>query len=138
MLLQSESVLGTLQGALRTGVLRVRIDGGCMRPALVPGETVEVRRSLLFFPGDIVVFVGGDARLTAHRVLGYRPGRPWTLLTRSDSAVAGDPAIPLSRVLGRVVLPRGASVALGQRLGALRTYAARGASAVARRLRPRR
>ena len=134
MRFRAEDALGALQEALRAGPLRVRIDGDCMQPALAPGDTVEVRPTRFFLPGDIAVFVGQDARMTAHRVLGYRPGRPWTLLTQSDSAAVGDAAVPLSRVLGRAVLPRGGSVALGQRLGALRAYAARAVGAAARRL----
>jgi Peptidase S24-like len=134
MLFDAKMALGMLREATRAGGLRVRISGDCMQPALSQGEIVEVRPSRLLFPGDIVVFLGADSRLTAHRVLGYRPGRPWTLLTRSDTAEFPDGAIPLSQVLGRVVPPRWNSVTPSHRLNALFSLTARAAAAVSRRL----
>jgi len=127
-----ESLSTGLRAAASAGDLTLRIAGECMRPALVPGDFVSVRPARLLFPGDLVAFVGNDRRLTVHRVLGYRPGRPWTLLTQADGAPEPDSPVPLDRVLGRVVAGRRA-VSLRHRLRACRAHAARAVAAGLRR-----
>jgi hypothetical protein len=74
-----------------------------MAPALADRATVGVRRARLFCPGDVIAFLAGD-RLTAHRVIGYRPSRGGLLVwTQADGATTPDAPVRPDRVLGVVV-----------------------------------
>ncbi len=127
------AVLDLLREGAARGETRLRVQGGCMSPRLAPGDVVTVRRARWLWPGDVVAFLASDDRLTVHRVLGYRPGRPWRLLTQADHAVLADSAVPLDRVVGRVVASP--AVSWADRARAVGRYAGRGLAAAGRILR---
>ena len=85
------------------GTTRLQVDGVCMAPLLNPGETVVVRRQRLYWPGDVLVFVGYDGRLYVHRMLGYVLN-PWRvrLLTKADRGSRPDMLVQPEHVVGRV------------------------------------
>jgi hypothetical protein len=89
-----------LRELAREEALEVVVRGACMAPLLADGQRVRVRPARFYWPGDVVVFRGADGRLTAHRLLGYRPGL--AMVTRGDSCVIHDAPVPLAAVLGRV------------------------------------
>jgi len=126
-----ETVLALLREGAGRGEVRIRVQGSCMSPGIEPGDVVAVRRARWLWPGDVVVFLAADGRLTVHRALGYRPGRKWHLLTQADRAAGPDRAVPLERVVGRVVSPSHASFA--DRVRAAGLYAARALAALRRR-----
>lgn len=83
----------------------IRIRGGCMSPAIGEGERLEVRRSRLVLPGDVIVFRDNTC-LVAHRLLGWviREGAIG-LVTRGDRCTHHDGVIPISHVVGRIDTP---------------------------------
>lgn len=89
-----------LRELAREEALEVVVRGACMAPLLMDGQRVRVHPARLYWPGDVLVFRGADGRLTAHRLLGYRPGP--ALVTRGDACGVHDAPVPLAAVLGRV------------------------------------
>lgn len=94
--------LAAIRGLAAGSPLRVRVAGDCMEPALAADAVVDVAPASFYWPGDVLVFAGHDGRLTAHRVLGPRPGREMRYYTRGDRSPIVDSAVPGSAVLGRV------------------------------------
>jgi hypothetical protein len=131
----SDRTLLALREAVRQGGLAVRVAGDSMVPALPEGTRVTVRPTRVFWPGDLVAYARTDARLVVHRVLGYRPGWRWTLLTRGDAAGRPDPAVSLDRVVGRAVAQGHRAVTLVHRLRALSEYLALAGRSALRHLR---
>ncbi len=105
-------VLAGLIGAFITMYLPVRVEGGSMSPALVPGDIVVVSRHAAPRVGDIVLFESGVSEIL-HRVERVMPGG--RIVTRGDAnpvhdVVPTSPAsvrgvavrvIPLGRLLAR-------------------------------------
>ncbi|MEV0197439.1 S24 family peptidase [Nonomuraea sp. NPDC050691] len=88
--------------------MRVRVEGDSMRPALLPGDWLLVRRGAPVRPGDIVVarLPGDSSRLIVKRAA-WRGDDGWWLESdnqrasgRRDSWDFG----PVADVVGRVVL----------------------------------
>ncbi len=113
------ATLEALRDVARHEPLRLRLAGQCMEPALEDGRTVDVVAERVYWPGDVVVFARGDGRLVAHRLLGFRPGRPTRVFTQADRSPEPDSAVALHEIVGRVVTP----VSLAARWGALRRFA---------------
>jgi len=128
------ATLEALRATVRAEGIRLRIAGDSMAPRVPRGTVVTVRRARVFLPGDLAVCVRSDDRLVVHRVLGYRPGRPWTLLTQADAAEAPDPAVPLARVIGRATAPGQRAVTLGLRARSACGFLARAVAGALRRL----
>ncbi|HEV2843365.1 MAG TPA: S24/S26 family peptidase [Thermoanaerobaculia bacterium] len=97
--------------------LEIVIRGTCMAPLIEDGERVRIVPARFYWPGDVVVFRGADGRLTAHRLLGYRPrSGGLALVTRGDACVVHDAPVPLAAVLGRA---QGARPSIAVRLSSL-------------------
>lgn len=91
-----------LRDLARSEPLEVVVRGDCMAPGIRDGDRIRVFPGRFYWPGDVVVFRGVDGRLTAHRLLGYRPGTGGlALVTRGDSCVVHDAPVPFAAVLGR-------------------------------------
>ncbi len=98
-----ERVLEGLRQIAEEDGMEVRIAGGCMAPALAPGDRVRVRPARFYWPGDLVVVRSAEGRLLAHRLLGLRPwhGRlAW--VTQGDACATPDTPIPTRQILGRI------------------------------------
>jgi hypothetical protein len=118
---------GCLDAALAEGeTVVLRVDGGCMEPELFHGATVQVVRSRLLWPGDVVAFhCPHQSRLLMHRCLGYVRSRgAWKLMTMADRGASPDVLADLPRVLGRIGSHAGAPyrVCAAKRLESLRRY----------------
>ena len=88
---------------IATERLSLTVAGNCMGEVLPPGSRIEIRGTRILLPGDLVVVPAGDT-LVVHRVIGrYRRSRVAKVLTQADNAMRPDMAVPLSRVIGRVV-----------------------------------
>lgn len=78
-----------------------------MAPRLAEGDRIVVKavspRALA--PGDVIVFESDSAGFVVHRLVWRdRPlGQPSRLYTRGDALGYFDHAVPMERVLGRVV-----------------------------------
>jgi len=106
----------TLRELAREAPLRVTIAGGCMKPGIADGTTLEVAAASVYWPGDVVVFRRGDGRLVAHRVIGARPGR-W-LFTQADTGAAPDSAVHPADIVGRALV----KVTAGDRVRAFTAF----------------
>ncbi len=100
-------------------VVRLRVHGESMLPALWPGDVVGVESCSLedVRPGEIVL-ARRDGRLFLHRLVRHRflaPGTPDGFLLRGDSVPGPDPLYPPDALLGRLVSRRGPGA---RRLGA--------------------
>jgi hypothetical protein len=83
--------------------LSLRVNGGCMSDVLPSGCRIEIRRTRMLLPGDIVVIPAAGV-LLVHRVIGgYRRRGVTKVLTQADRGTGPDMAVPVSEVLGRVV-----------------------------------
>jgi phage repressor protein C with HTH and peptisase S24 domain len=83
--------------------LAVRIKGNCMAPLLPSGALVQIARRPYHWPGDLLVILGNDGQLIAHRLIGFYPragGMRW--LTQADAAERPDGAVTGDRIIGRV------------------------------------
>jgi SOS-response transcriptional repressor LexA len=88
--------------------MRVRVEGESMRPALLPGDWLLVRRSAPIRPGDLVVarLPGDPARLIVKRAQWHGEAGWWLesdnqrAAGRRDSWDFG----PVTDIVGRVVL----------------------------------
>lgn len=106
-----------LRDLARSEPLEIIVRGDCMAPGIKDGDRIRVLPGRFYWPGDVVVFRGAAGRLTAHRLLGYRPGAGGlALVTRGDSCAVHDAPIPFAAVLGR---PAGARPSAAVRLGCL-------------------
>lgn len=84
----------------RGHAVRFRASGDSMEPLIRPEDALHVEPLAGHPPrrGEVVLVLA-ERGLTAHRVV-RRSGT--TIVTRGDNAPADDPAVPLSRVVGRV------------------------------------
>ncbi|MFI6788415.1 S24 family peptidase [Nonomuraea sp. NPDC050383] len=88
--------------------MRVRVEGDSMRPGLLPGDWLLVRRSVPIRPGDVVVarLPGDPSRLIVKRAAWHGEDGWWLesdnqrASGRRDSWDFG----PVTDVVGRVVL----------------------------------
>ncbi len=86
------------------GPVRVQIRGGCMAPIVSDGDSVDVKRSPFYVPGDILAARTRDGRLVAHRFLGYVPTRRGIALAmQADHSLTADGLVRGDDVLGKVV-----------------------------------
>ena len=87
-----------------SGTARVRVFGSSMLPAILPGDSLIIRRDTeaSISLGDIVVYAKSN-RLFAHRVIGktVKEGRA-CLLTLGDSLSHTDPPVFAHELLGQV------------------------------------
>ncbi|MEV0996099.1 S24 family peptidase [Nonomuraea sp. NPDC050202] len=88
--------------------MRVRVEGDSMRPALLPGDWLLVRRGATVHPGDLVVarLPGDPDRLIVKRAQWHGAGGWWL---ESDNQRAGGRRDswdfgPVDDIVGRVVL----------------------------------
>lgn len=98
-----QAKLESLRDMARDRELRLKIQGGCMSPLLESGATVLVKGSRCYWPGDCLVFVRADGRLTAHRLIGYyyKQGRI-RYLTQADCAKRPDRYVLGRHIVGKV------------------------------------
>lgn len=83
--------------------VRLRVSGDCMAPLLQDGATIHVVRGRFYWPGDAIIVHAPDGRLLVHRLLGcYFKGKGWRWLTRADTAIWPDTAVPTERIVGKV------------------------------------
>jgi signal peptidase I len=88
-----------------SGMLRLRVAGWSMLPALVQGDLLVFERATRdeLSEGDIVLF-GRDGRLFAHRVIGVSTGRKeGSVLTQGDAVPRPDPPVADRELYGRVL-----------------------------------
>ncbi|MGA6971565.1 MAG: S24/S26 family peptidase [Candidatus Binatus sp.] len=86
--------------------VRVRVSGSSMLPTLWPGDELLVRAHGSAEPsrGELVLFVR-DGRLCTHRLIGRLDGAGAAqLIMRGDTAIASDPPVAASEILGTVAL----------------------------------
>lgn len=124
------AILEALRDVARHEPLRLTLAGQCMEPELADGCAVDVVAARVYWPGDVVVFARRDGTLVAHRLLGYRPGRPMRAFTQADRSASPDSAVALHEIVGRVVAP----VSVGARLFALGRFVRLAASRLQARL----
>ncbi len=92
-----------LRGMAQSEPVSVRIKGNCMSPLVTDGQHVTLESRSLYIPGDVIGMCMPDGQLTLHRCIGYSvDSRGVRLLTQADNATAPDPAVPLSRVIGKL------------------------------------
>ncbi|HOB53921.1 MAG TPA: S24/S26 family peptidase [Acidobacteriota bacterium] len=88
-------------------LVRVRVTGRSMRPALPDGAVVHLVQTAADPArfGDMVLTLNGAGRLRLHRVLFRRqaPDGGFVFRTKGDAAAALDPPASAREVLGRVV-----------------------------------
>jgi signal peptidase I len=84
----------------RSGVLRIRVNGWSMLPAIYPGDVllIEAFNGHPVLPGDIVLF-HRQGRLCVHRVVRCTGS---TVLTHGDAMPGPDPVVSRDELLGRV------------------------------------
>jgi signal peptidase I len=105
-----ESACGLAGDVVRTfGVVRLRVFGTSMAPAILPGDLVSIERASLneISMGDVVLFQQ-RGRLFVHRVVDRKQlavGRyeETCLITRGDRLGHDDPPVNSSELLGRIV-----------------------------------
>ena len=91
-------------GALTDEPVPVTIKGDCMAPSLNDGDRVNVRKSRLYMPGDVVVYCNGNGDLVSHRMLGrYFWKGEWRLLIKADNALKPDGGVALKHIMGKVL-----------------------------------
>lgn len=81
------------------GQARLPVSGSSMLPALWPGDVLDVRRSAVIRPGDLVVFQR-YGRLITHRVVACTSD---LVTTKGDRLRYPDEPVTASEILGRVV-----------------------------------
>ena len=75
-----------------------------MAPRIADGAMVQLTPGRYYWPGDVLVFVAADGRMTAHRLVGALGwGASLRLFTRADRGTGLDAAIRYRDVVGRVV-----------------------------------
>jgi len=83
-------------------LVRMRVTGDCMRPALEPGDSVLIASAARSPPrfGDVVLVLTPDGpRL--HRLVWRAPGSAWRRM--GDRSPRWDAPLPAERVLGTLV-----------------------------------
>ena len=96
-----------LQGDAKAAMLRMRVRGTSMIPALWPGEMIVVEPvvATLPVPGDIVVLADGG-QIIVHRLLwiGQDPAAPSRLrvVTAGDTSFHDDAPVDYAGLIGRV------------------------------------
>jgi hypothetical protein len=83
------------------GVLRLRVTGSSMLPAVRPDDVLLIRRCRIeeAAPGDIVLTIR-QRRLFAHRVMSHSAEH---LITQGDSVAEPDLPVTAHELLGKVV-----------------------------------
>jgi len=86
-----------------SGMLRLRVMGWSMLPAVWPGDTLVVERvgGDVVSAGDIILF-SRHQRLFAHRVVAKEGIGAAGILTRGDAMPQADPPVADGDLLGRV------------------------------------
>jgi signal peptidase len=86
---------------LASGQLRLRVTGGSMLPALIPGDVVQFHSCAAEHaePGDVVLFRRED-RFVVHRVVTKASDG---LLTQGDALAQPDLPVSSADVIGKVV-----------------------------------
>lgn len=86
---------------LASGQLRLRVTGGSMLPALIPGDVVQFQSCIAeqTEPGDVVLFRRED-RFVVHRVVNKTSDG---LLTQGDALAQPDLPVSSAEVIGKVV-----------------------------------
>ncbi|HUQ82033.1 MAG TPA: nucleotidyltransferase family protein [Gemmatimonadaceae bacterium] len=81
------------------GAVWVRAPGGSMVPTIARGALVRIEGlpSSGLAKGDVVLTLTADGEPVLHRIVVVRGDR---IVTRGDAAIATDPPVPLSRVIG--------------------------------------
>ena len=106
-----ESACGLAEEVIRTfGVVRLRVFGTSMAPAILPGDLVSIERASLneISTGDVVLFQQ-RGRFFVHRVVDCKRAaaagthEEACLITRGDRLRNDDPPVNSSELLGRVV-----------------------------------
>jgi signal peptidase I len=96
----------------RFGMVKLRVTGTSMAPAIHPGDILAIRRATIaeVSPGSIVLFAR-QSRLFAHRVVEKNnDSLEPCLLTRGDRLLQDDAPVTASELLGYVT-----SIARGRR-----------------------
>jgi len=91
----------TLRAVLAAGHgARFRVEGDSMHPTIRNGDYVQVVpcTAAELRCGDVVLAAAGRG-LTAHRIVRFEGRR---IITRGDNSLRSDPAIEMSKVIGRV------------------------------------
>jgi signal peptidase I len=103
-----ESACGLAGEVVRTfGVVRLRVFGTSMAPAILPGDLVSIERASLneISPGEVVLFQQ-RGRFFVHRVVDRKAAEALEdsyLITRGDRLRHDDPPVYSSEFLGRVI-----------------------------------
>jgi signal peptidase len=106
-----------------TGVLRLKVSGSSMLPAIRPGDVLTIHRFAHggASAGDVVLF-RREGRFFVHRIL-RREGAGF--IARGDAARSCDPWVADSDLLGRVVSVERGGRQVEPRVGAPQKLAAR-------------
>ena len=96
---REEMIALTRDGVGVGSVLHVRAPGGSMRPTIPRGALVRIGRLPPHGPtaGDVVLALTSEGEPVVHRVLDVRPDG---IVMRGDAAIAIDPLVPFSSVIG--------------------------------------
>lgn len=83
--------------------LTVTVRGECMMPLITNNARVQVTKTRLYWPGDMVVVLSPRNQYLVHRVIGvYWYSGTFRILTQADNAVRPDAAVPPDALLGKV------------------------------------
>ena len=83
--------------------LSIQINGICMQPLIRDGALVSVSKQSLYWPGDILVKLEHNGRLSAHRLIGFYPRKGQLyFVSQADNTKGADAAVPGSQIIGRV------------------------------------
>lgn len=81
----------------------IKVQGECMMPFLASGTVVWVERADFYWPGDCLVFISKEGRLTVHRMIGAYPKKSrWVYLTQADQAHQPDGPLLNEHIIGKV------------------------------------
>jgi len=110
------------ESLLRSGSLRLKVNGWSMIPTIWPGDELIIKPTLPdeLVPGKIVVFQRG-ANLVAHRLVGRRRrnSQDEQILTRGDALREVDAPVSTCDLLGEVglIFRKGRPIKPAQRAG---------------------
>jgi hypothetical protein len=95
-----------IESGLENGeAVTLHTKGVCMSPVLEDSQVIHVRKSAVYFPGDLVAYYCPYQELRfIHRFLGYVwAGGVWNCLFLADNAIRPDTLVGIQNVLGKVV-----------------------------------